>query len=169
MNTNKVFLALGSNKGNKIEYLKDALNLIGKLPETSINSYSSVYETAPFGFIRQDNFLNMAVEIFTELNPVELLSSLKNIEKQLGRKKSFKWGPREIDIDILLYEDLIISNEELTIPHRYLLERDFFLVPLLEINSEIIYPSNKKKLKDYLNLIETNHIINKFNINSFTR
>jgi len=169
MSKNKAYLAVGSNKGNKIKYLSDALKSIALLNKTFIDAFSSVYETKPFGFTEQDNFFNMAVEISTDQEPMELLNSIKKIENKLGRTTSVKWGPREIDIDILLFNKIILETDKLVIPHRYLLERDFFLVPLLELNNELTYPITQKKLKDYLNLIETNHIINKFNINSFPR
>ncbi len=169
MNKHRAFVALGSNKGNKIKYLKKALKLIDEHPEISLVKHSYVYETEPFGYKEQENFLNMVAEISTKLEPLGLLRALKEIEKQLGRKPSFKWGPREIDLDILLLDEISIQSNELTVPHPYLLERDFFLKPLLELDNELIFPVSKKKLKDYLNLIETNHIINKFNINSFPR
>ncbi|MBN8547248.1 MAG: 2-amino-4-hydroxy-6-hydroxymethyldihydropteridine diphosphokinase [Ignavibacteria bacterium] len=145
---NKVFLALGSNRGDKFQYLLKALNLINCLPGTSIVSLSPVYETFPYGVISQDEFLNMAVAVFSELTPRQLLVALKTIEQQTGRLERERWHEREIDIDILLYGDLEVDEADLKIPHRELLKRDFFILPLLDLEPGISLPGTGIFLKD---------------------
>ena len=136
---NEVYLLLGSNVGNRIENLKKAIGLIesecGK-----IKSISSVYETAAWGLKEQNNFLNEALCIYTSLTAKVLLKILKNIEKETGRTKTVKWGPRVIDIDILFYGEEIIDTPELKIPHPYLHERKFTLVPMNEIAPHFLHP-----------------------------
>ena len=123
----KVYLGLGSNLGDREGNLLQACELLGCLEK------SKIHETEPFGVLDQPKFLNMVCEIETELSPRELLLFVKNIEKKLGRKKREKWGPREIDIDILFYGDQIIDEPDLKIPHPGIKERDFVLKPLKEI------------------------------------
>ena len=111
---------------------------------------SSVYETEPYGVKDQDDFLNVVVKINTEYSPVDLFSLLKSIEKDLGREKTIKWGPREIDLDILLFDNLVFSENDLTIPHKGIQERDFVMVPLTEIEPEIVHPVLKDKIKNII-------------------
>jgi 2-amino-4-hydroxy-6-hydroxymethyldihydropteridine diphosphokinase len=120
-----------------------------------------VYETKPFGDIQQNNFFNAVIKIETDYKPKELFYFLKNIEVKLGRTKSFKWGPREIDLDLLFYNKEIYSDSELTIPHRGVTERDFVIVPLCDIEPDFMHPVTQKKVSDIdLTKIESN-IINK--------
>jgi 2-amino-4-hydroxy-6-hydroxymethyldihydropteridine diphosphokinase len=114
---NNVFIGLGSNKGNRLGYLQNALLELSLADNVVIGNISSVYETRPFGIIEQDNFYNAAVSIATDLTPVDLFKKLKNIEQKLGRSFKQKWGPREIDIDLLLYNDLIFSNVFICLPN----------------------------------------------------
>jgi 2-amino-4-hydroxy-6-hydroxymethyldihydropteridine diphosphokinase len=116
----------------------------------------------PFGVKDQDNYYNCALEIKTDYEPKDLLMILKTVEKEVGRKESFTWGPREIDLDLALFDKLVIRNESLKIPHPGIRERDFFLVPLLELDDGLQLPDDNKKLKDYLKLIDSNHIIEKY-------
>ncbi len=157
-----VVLSLGSNKGKRFQNLNGAVELISQIEKTRLLKKSSVYETLPFGFEEQENFLNAAVLVETKLMPIELLKRVKKIEKELGRQETFRWGPREIDIDILIFGNEVIETEELAIPHKHLTERDFFLVPLLEIFPDAIHPVTKKKLRDYLSLIDSKFILHKF-------
>ena len=109
---------------------------------------SSVYETKPYGYVNQDNFFNAAIKIKTEYSVIQLLDCLKSIEKEIGRIKTERWGPREIDLDLLFFNDLIFSNYRITIPHREVANRDFVLVPLCEIAPNFIHPALNKKICD---------------------
>lgn len=139
-----IFLSLGSNKGDKLSYLNSALELLQK-NNIHIIRKSSIIETEPYGVKQQDSFFNLVVEIKTDLEPSELLLKIKNIEKKVGRTPSYKWGPREIDIDILYYDNLIINKKiseqyELIVPHPDLHNRNFVLIPLLEIAPKFCHP-----------------------------
>ena len=140
----KVYIGLGSNLGNKSENIHNALVLIDNIDGVNINKASSLYLTAPWGKTDQDDFINQVVEIVTNLPPLDLLHRLQDIEIKLGRQRDEKWGPRNIDLDILLYGEEIIQLEELKVPHPYLLERLFVLIPLQEIDAEIIFPDGTK-------------------------
>lgn len=129
---------LGSNLGFRATYLLGAIEAMKELGE--INASSSVYETEPWGNQEQPNFLNQAVELMTELPPLELLSSLRKIEESMGRIRDEKWGPRTIDLDIVFYEDWTVDEDALTIPHPHMHERAFVLIPLLEICPDHIHP-----------------------------
>jgi len=126
--------------------LETAIERINSDPLCSVDVVSSVYETKPFGYKDQENFLNAAVRIYTDYSPAELFSLLKRIETDLGRTETIKWGPREIDLDILFYNDLIYNDENISIPHKGITERDFVLVPLCEINPELVHPGIGKKI-----------------------
>lgn len=142
---NEAYLGLGSNLGDRKGNLQGAIELISNHPEINILKLSSIYETKPFGYTEQPNFLNMVIAISTTLEPKELLTALLNIENELGRKRDLHWGPRTIDIDILLYENRVIDLEDLQIPHPYLTERLFVLIPLSEIYNGSI-PNNSLNL-----------------------
>lgn len=158
---NIAFIGLGSNKGNKLFYLSEALSKISLIKNVKLLSVSSVYETKPFGIQNQENFYNSAAKLATDLDPVELLTELKHIEKGLGRISSEKWGPREIDIDLLLYNDLIFSNDFISLPHKGIIYRDFVLQPLCDIEPELIHPQLKKKLNVILSEVKEKFIITK--------
>lgn len=162
---NKVYLGLGSNKGDKLEKIKKAIEALNLLPGSKVVKCSSLYETIPYGNVKQDNFFNAVCEFITGISLTDLFDAVKNIEIQLGREKGEKWGPREIDIDILLYNDLIYTDERLTIPHKELIKRDFVVKPLLELNPAIIHPELKIKLADVTFTVEENYIIKKNEIN----
>ena len=142
------YIALGSNKGDRLEFLKKAIEKINKSPDCEVISASSIYETKPFGKVKQDNFLNAVIKIETSYSPINLFKELKAIEKKIGRIETEKWGAREIDLDLILYDDLVYSDDTLTIPHKGLAERDFVLVPLCEISPELIHPELNKKICD---------------------
>jgi len=126
-----------------------------------VESASSIYESAPYGSIQQEEFFNAVIKIRTNYVPKKLFNALKEIEKQVGRNKTTRWGPREIDLDILFYDDLIYSNEELTIPHKDLLNRDFVLVPLNEIAPDLVHPELDKKISEISKLTEKKYILRK--------
>jgi len=133
-----VYLGLGSNLGDRAGYLRRALAL---LAETAVvTACSALYETAPWGLHEQPPFLNAACEIRTALEPHELLGATQRIEAALGRKRRQRWGPRTVDLDILLYDDLVLETEALTLPHPLLAERAFVLVPLAEIAPGVRHP-----------------------------
>ncbi len=149
------FLALGSNIGNRLENIQQAIKLIND-NKIKIICNSSLYETSPYGYSPQSNFLNMVIKCETELPPLELLKTIKDIETKMGREPTLRWGPRLIDIDILLYEDQIIDSENLTIPHIELKKRDFFLIPLLEICGDYLDPLSQKPLTYFLPYVHAN-------------
>lgn len=124
---------------NAIERLKDKGIVIKKV--------SSMYETRPWGLEEQPDFINMAVEAETRLSPEELLRAIKDIEKEMGRKDTVRWGPRIIDLDILFYDDIAINMGHLQIPHPLLHKRDFVLLPLSEIAPDKVHPVLKKNIR----------------------
>ena len=138
----RVFLGLGSNLGARQDFLNSAAVEIARLPGGRLMWCSSVYETEPYGNTAQGKFLNAAAEIETPLDPPALMGEVKRIEKALGRTVSGRWGPREIDIDILLYDGLVHSGDGLEVPHPGLERRKFVLVPLREIAPDLIHPVN---------------------------
>ena len=128
------YLGVGSNLGNRRKNIKLAVKLIGALKDTKIIKESRLFESSPSGGpAGQPNYLNAALKISTKLSPLKLLKQLKKIEKVLGRVKTARFGPRCIDLDILLFTDKVIERKELKIPHPRLMERDFVLKPLLEL------------------------------------
>jgi 2-amino-4-hydroxy-6-hydroxymethyldihydropteridine diphosphokinase len=165
---NIVFIGIGSNEGNKISNIKSAIDLINLIIDCNVDKISSLYESTPYGDIEQDNFLNAVIKISTKLNPQELFIELKKIEQKLGRIVREKWGPREIDLDILFFNDLIISDEIITLPHKGIIYRDFVLVPLIEIEPDFIHPVFKKNITDFVLDLKTKNIINKLSEPLFT-
>ncbi len=158
---NDAYIGLGSNKGNKIGYLSKAVEKLEQNNICEIDKISSIYETKPFGNVEQDNFLNAVVKIKTSLGFSELFKYIKNIELELGRTKTVKWGPREIDLDLLLFNDLIFKDKNLKIPHEGIIKRDFVLVPLCEIEPDLIHPEKNEKICDICNRISEKNIIKK--------
>jgi len=148
---NTAFIALGSNKGNKLDYLTKALEEINNKNNCSVVLVSSVYETKPFGNVNQANFYNCAAKIITSISIIEFFHLLKDIEKQLGRKKIERWGPREIDLDLLFFNNEIYSDNELKVPHEGVAFRDFVLIPLCEIAPNFIHPELNQKICDICN------------------
>ena len=159
---NIAYIGIGSNEGDRLANIKNAISMISNLDDCIVKKVSSIYETLPFGKIDQQNFYNAVIKIRTEISVKDLFIALKEIENKIGRIQREKWGPREIDLDILLYNDLIISDEIITLPHKGLIYRDFVLVPLIEIEQEIMHPVFNKKLSEFIDLLESRNIINKF-------
>ncbi|WDF54101.1 2-amino-4-hydroxy-6-hydroxymethyldihydropteridine diphosphokinase [Mucilaginibacter sp. KACC 22063] len=139
-----VFLLLGSNLGNREEFIKKAVEQIGEF--AAVLKTSSLYETQAWGKEGEPDYLNQVVEIATDMKAHNLLAMLLNIEQRLGRLRNEKWGSRTIDIDILFYGNLVIDDADLTVPHPRLHERRFTLEPLEEIAAELIHPVFKKNI-----------------------
>ncbi|MFC4098263.1 2-amino-4-hydroxy-6-hydroxymethyldihydropteridine diphosphokinase [Paenibacillus xanthanilyticus] len=127
------YIALGSNMGDRDRLLVQALNQLNDRPDIDVLRISGLYETDPVGYTDQPPFLNMAAALSTSLEPVELLRAMLGIEAELGRKRDIRWGPRTIDLDLLLYDDVRMDVQELTLPHPRMLERAFVLVPLRDV------------------------------------
>ncbi|MBL4655015.1 MAG: 2-amino-4-hydroxy-6-hydroxymethyldihydropteridine diphosphokinase [Bacteroidia bacterium] len=144
-----VYLLLGGNLGNRENNLSQTLTLIEK-DVGYVQKSSSIYETAPWGIEDQPLFLNQCLQITTTLSPEILLKTLKKIEDQIGRKARDRWHAREIDIDILFYDDLIHADDLLTIPHAKLHERRFTLMPLQEIAASYIHPKLNRTISQLL-------------------
>lgn len=143
------YLLLGSNLGNKEENLWQAIKLLKKIGK--VKKLSAIYETEPWGFSDDRNFFNLALSINTILNPYELITEILKIEISIGRKRQTKqWVAREIDIDIIFYEGLIINEEHLTIPHPQIKNRKFVLVPLKEIAPNFIHPVYRQSISELL-------------------
>lgn len=151
------YLSLGSNFGDRLGYLQQAASMIGSMKDTSIVASSSFYETEPWCMKTENWFVNAVVQISTALTPEELLNQCQNIESKLGRVRmtpSGKYGDRTIDIDILFYDNIIINEETLTIPHRLLQRRAFVLVPMLEIAQDFVHPLFNKSISELYEALE---------------
>ncbi|NFI84871.1 2-amino-4-hydroxy-6-hydroxymethyldihydropteridine diphosphokinase [Clostridium botulinum] len=142
-----VYVAFGSNIGEKESYIKRALEKIEERG-MEIIKVSSIYETEPYGVLDQDSFLNGVVKIETNLTPEDLIGELLNIEKQLNRVRERRWGPRTIDLDIIFYDDLIINEKDLVIPHKDMENREFVLKPLCDIDENFIHLVLKKSVRE---------------------
>lgn len=141
------YLGLGSNVGNSQDNILRAIQLIDESTNLNLQQTASMYLTKPWGKTDQQNFVNTVIQIKTRLKPLDLLTELKRIEAEMGRTPGEKWGPRVIDVDILLYGNNVVKQQQLEIPHPYLTERDFVITPLLELNNEIIIPKKGKLIK----------------------
>lgn len=158
MNMNHtVYLSLGTNLGDRAANLKQAVTSLP--PQMRVRKKSNVYETPPWGYTAQDAFLNQVVEVTTYLEPEPLLKHLKRLEVALGRKATFRYGPRLIDLDILFYDDLVYESPSLTIPHPYLHERGFVLLPMMDIAPDHVHPITRKSIRELIALCNTNGIV----------
>lgn len=134
----KAYLGLGSNMGDMRKNLDIAVDLLKSSKNIKVTRQSSYYETEPVGYVEQDWFLNMVVQIETDFEPEELLAFCQQIEEVLKRKRIIRWGPRTIDVDILLYENYTSNEDFLTIPHPRMTERAFVMIPLYEIAPDLV-------------------------------
>jgi 2-amino-4-hydroxy-6-hydroxymethyldihydropteridine diphosphokinase len=150
---NNAYISLGSNMGDRKAYLEEAVHILNSHGNIQVTTISSIYETDPVGYTEQGKFLNMVVGIHTTLSPEILLQQCLQIEEDLGRKRQFRWGPRIIDLDILLYNDKNIESEILRVPHPRMRERAFVLIPLLEIAPNLMHPKFKAPFIDILDEI----------------
>lgn len=146
----RTHLALGSNLGDRISLLAQAIDRIGRLPETQVVAGSSVWDTEPAYHDDQPAFANMVVVVETGLEPDELFTHLTMIESDLGRERQFPNSPRTLDIDVLLYGGRVVETELLTVPHPRLLERDFVVTPLLEVDPSATLPDGTAVTREYV-------------------
>ncbi|HAX71468.1 MAG TPA: 2-amino-4-hydroxy-6-hydroxymethyldihydropteridine diphosphokinase [Anaerolineales bacterium] len=152
-----VYIALGSNLGNRLSNLKNAISNF--TPQMDVKKKSPVYETPPWGYADQPSFLNQVVMAETYLEPEDLLGHLKRLETVLGREPSFQNGPRLIDLDILFYDDIIVDSPPLMIPHPRLHQRAFVLVPLNDIAPDLVHPLFSKSVSEMLLDIDRLNIV----------
>jgi 2-amino-4-hydroxy-6-hydroxymethyldihydropteridine diphosphokinase len=145
-----VYLSLGSNLDDRLRFLKEAIGKIGESDQISLKQISSVYESEPVGYENQPWFLNVAVEVRTSLDPFPLLELLLTIEERMGRKREKRWNPRNIDVDILLYDALILDSDQLTLPHPRMHQRRFVLIPLTQIAPRLLHPLLGKNTEELL-------------------
>ena len=147
-------IGLGSNLGERETLIRLALDDLGRLPHTRLERVSSLYDTDPVGEVDQPHFLNAVAQIETGLEPAQLLWNLQLIERRLGRLPGKRWGPRTMDLDLLLYGDQVVSLPDLKVPHPELPQRAFVLVPLLEIDPAGVHPVTLEKYASLLSRIE---------------
>lgn len=150
------YLSLGSNIGDRLSNIQQAVNLLALDEKIAILKSSSFYETEPWGVKNQNWFVNAVIRIKTNLKPIELLRVVNHVEERLGRcrEQETRWGERTLDIDILFYDDLVFENEILTIPHKELQNRAFVLVPMLEIAENYTHPVFNKTISDLYDDLE---------------
>lgn len=149
----KVYLLIGSNVGNRTKHMEKAHQMI-ESKVGKITNKSRIYETEPWGEKDQDDFLNQAIEVESKLKPKAIMKQIAEIESFIGREETFKWGPREIDIDVLFYGDEMISEMDITIPHAFIHERRFTLIPLNDICPDQYHPIFGATVKELLDMCE---------------
>lgn len=150
-----VYLGLGSNIGDREQQLQSAVERLDQVTGIHVQHMSSMYETKPVGYVEQPDFLNVCLHIKTTLSPEALLHQCLRIEKELHRVREVRWGPRTIDIDVLLYGDEIIESEQLIVPHPRMTARAFVMIPLNEIAAHVIEPRSKKTIQSLVQPDET--------------
>ena len=148
------YIGFGSNIGDRLSHIQNALDTLSKTEGITLQKISSIYTTDPVGYEAQAQFLNGVAAIQTSLSPLSLLHTLKDIEITIGRKHRIRWGPREIDLDILIYGDLCVQTEKLVIPHPEMHLRGFVLVPLAEIAPDLVHPVFQETIQTLLNRLE---------------
>ena len=151
-----VCLSLGSNIGNRSANLKQAISSLR--PQMEVKARSKVYETPPWGYTEQDKFLNQVVKVSTYLEPEPLLKHLKRLEIALGRKETFHYGPRLIDMDILFYDALVLETPQLILPHPHVHERGFVLIPMMDVAPDLVHPVKGKSIRELLALTSASDI-----------
>ena len=149
---NKAYLGLGTNMGDKQAYLKEACKIISDNTNINIVKISKVYKTKAWGYTNQDDFLNICIEVDTNLSPEELLEVCHEVENKLNRVRVIRWGPRTIDVDILFFNNIISTDENLILPHPRIKERAFVLIPLMDLNKELVI--DNKTISYYLSNLE---------------
>lgn len=152
-----IYLGLGTNLGDRAANLQAAC--LALPPAVRVRATSPIYETAPWGFSAQPDYLNQVVEAETDLEPLALLAHLKALETSLGRAKTFRFGPRLIDLDILLYDALVLTLPELTIPHKFLIHRAFVLVPLADLAPTLTHPLTHQTITELLAAVDRSGVV----------
>jgi len=155
------YIGIGSNLGDKISQCEKAISEILITDCHKLLAKSSLYKTQPLGYTSQDWFVNGVIKIETNLEAPDLLRTLKTIESQLGRTETFRWGPRTIDLDILFFDDTEIHIGELRIPHPFIQDRQFVLIPLAEIDPALVHPVLKKTVQELLNNLKEDQGVEK--------
>ncbi|TDM07240.1 2-amino-4-hydroxy-6-hydroxymethyldihydropteridine diphosphokinase [Macrococcus lamae] len=143
-----IYLSLGSNIGDRQQQLERAIDLLSKTEGICVVRLSSIYETSPVGGVVQEDFYNMCIVVETTLSPLEVLAVCQSIESQLARVRKIHWGPRTIDLDILMIDDAVIDEPDLQVPHPFMLERSFVLIPLHEIAPDAVHPLAQKTINE---------------------
>jgi 2-amino-4-hydroxy-6-hydroxymethyldihydropteridine diphosphokinase len=146
----RCYLGLGSNVDDRVGMIAKAVSCLTSQGDIVLSKMSCLYLTEPWGYKEQDDFVNAVAQVETHLGPQELLTRVKAVEKTLGRREGPRWGPRVIDIDILLYGDAVVESDRLSIPHPRICERGFVLAPLVEIAPDLIHPGTGRKVSGYL-------------------
>ena len=152
----RAYLGIGTNMGDRLSNLSDAIDYIKQFKNTEIVKISKIYETRPWGYTEQNDFLNLCVSIDTNLKPEELLQKCLEVELNLKRERIIRWGPRTIDIDILIYDDIICNGEKLTLPHPRIQERAFVLIPLIDLKEDLMIKG--MLLKEWLNELDAEEV-----------
>jgi 2-amino-4-hydroxy-6-hydroxymethyldihydropteridine diphosphokinase len=154
--THIIYISLGSNLGDRLANLRNAMTNIS--PKVKAVAQSSIYETEPWGYSDQPSFLNQIIKANTDLAPFDLLAFFKEIEVSMGRQETFRFGPRLIDLDILFFDDLVINTPKLTIPHPRIIERAFVLIPLVEIAPDLYHPVIGKTIQQLTTGVDSSSI-----------
>ena len=148
------YIGFGSNIGDRLKHIQNAIHALSKTEGITLQEISSIYKTDPIGYEAQAEFLNGVAAIQTSLSPLSLLQTLKDIETVIGRQHRLRWGPREIDLDILIYGNLCVQTEKLVIPHPEMHLRRFVLVPLAEIAPNFVHPVLQETIQTLCNRLE---------------
>ena len=149
-----VYIGFGSNIGDRLAHIQNAIHALAETEGITLQKISSVYQTDPVGYETQAQFLNGVAAIETHLPPLSLLRTLKDIEASVGRQHRIRWGPREIDLDILIYGDMCLQTEQLVIPHPEMHRRRFVLVPLVEVAPALVHPVLKETVQALLERLD---------------
>ena len=148
------YIGFGSNIGDRLQHIQNALHALSKAEGITLQEISSIYKTDPVGYEAQAEFLNGVAAIQTTLSPLSLLHTLKDIETAVGRQPRIRWGPREIDLDLLIYGDLCLKTEKLVVPHPEMHLRHFVLVPFAEIAPDLVHPVLQESIQTLLEYLE---------------
>lgn len=159
-----VYIGIGSNLGDKVDQCEKAISEILKVDRHKLLAKSSLFKTKPIGHTTQDWFVNGVIKIETDLDACNLLLTLKAIESRLGRTETYRWGPRSIDLDILLFDEKVIHTEEFQVPHPSMHERQFVLVPLAEIDRTLIHPVLRKSIGELLENLKEDQGVEKIEL-----